>query len=398
MTFKLYSASCHCKRIALSVPLVPNKVQDISLCHCDACRRTTGNSAVGAIALPRFPLQVATQQDDVQASRFDLSLLDKYTAGGIDRYFCPKCAAAVLFHTAPDTNEECGLAAQAKAGDIDGSGTWLLSLGLLAEKSDRSELYSITSHVYVADTLDGGLAKHLSSFAENTLPLYTKGPRSPLFLPEYPQIKTVKQGDRLDFHCHCGSVKFSIDTLIAPTEDPSEWWARPAGDSSVCPPLPTVLADGETHIKHLAGYCVCNDCRASSGHLITSWSFVSREKLRVCDQALEEPLSEESVKNAANTLSIYASSSLGRRAFCSTCGARAFDWSADRVRGDGMECVGICLGLVDTCQSGGLVGSPWFDWFPVVYQASSATDQRVVDPLLAGLTGQMSQTVEEEKA
>lgn len=327
----------------------------------------------------------------------DGDLIAYRTSDKAVQYFCSICSAQLLVHYLGKLKE--------LGGEREGE-YWCVSVGAL----ERTEgIVQPGHHIWVEDTLDGGLADHLRSVGDTELPRYRRRPHTEE-LPigwkgrkESPKpTDNDAEPDALHFSCHCETVQFKITrpneqsrlthaafpdllhpydiTHLAKLRNSSDvkWWLRPLG--------------AENPTKYFAGHCACTYCRLTSGFEIQSWVYVPRSNIIVESTGLplelkEKPVDElEEVKEAAEKLGIsvpstedntptqersesrsgtevrmkgltqYISSPGRYREFCQNCGATAFAWQAGRP-----DLICVAVGLVDETQAGARA-EDWLDW------------------------------------
>jgi hypothetical protein len=282
---------------------------------------------------------------------YDLDDLTPYkTSPDVIRYFCVSCSAHLFW-----------------VRHKDGGDSWDVATGAL-HKTDG--VVNIGYHIWVGDTLDGGLADQLRTIDGKELPRY-KEERESEELPvgwRAPSITgkqiDAKEDDQLRGFCHCGTIGFAITrpsessalpsssypdllcaydvshlTKIANSHD-EKWWLRPAGSL--------------TPTKYLAGHCMCGTCRRSSGFEIQSWVFIPLEN--IVNPVSNMPLCLETEEERPQGLKQYISSPGKYREFCGTCGAMAFAWQADVP-----DLVSVSVGLLDEKDSGARAEN-WLEW------------------------------------
>lgn len=314
----------------------------------------------------------------------DLNDLTAYKSSEVaTRYFCSSCSAHLFWvHHKPD-------------GDY-----WAVAAGAL----ERTEgIVKIGYHIWVGDTLDGGMADHLRSINGIPLKRYKEGLGSeelPIGWKDKSLLEKQKQqtnGDvgsgfknrgRLQAHCHCGTIKFDITRPTKASSEPSseypdllypydvthltklinpndeKWWLRPANS-----PNPT---------KYVAGHCMCPFCRLSSGFEVQSWAYIPL--VNIVQPHSDTPICLEDEDKRPKGLKQYISSPGRYREFCGTCGASAFWW-----RADSSDLVGVSIGLLDE-KSVGARAEDWLEWHKDrVSYAERALDSSMAKALQEGL-------------
>lgn len=364
-------ASCHCGLNAFNIPFsttylpIPN-----DLCHCNTCRHCTGQLTVAYVRFSGAPLSLTTNQPD------ELKHLIPYKTSGAMRYFCGQCSAHILWqHTA---KPERG---------------WCIAVGTL---ENVEEFVRAAFHIWIADTLDGGITRYLKGIDGIELSRYAQGEEDQETLPVDWGANSKEQSrpnqDHLSAHCHCNSIRLSITRpsalsvlpsspyadLLLPynTTEPSKvqnpdnekWWLRPVGSKN------------PTH--YLAGHCACTSCRLTSGSEIQSWAFIPRANILVHSafsnsSPIELNLQDENLRPKG--LKRYISSPGRNREFCETCGATVFWWGAERP-----DLVDLSVGLLSSSQ--GVLAEDWLEWHKDrVSFAEEAKSKSLVEALEHGL-------------
>lgn len=347
MSLTFVNARCHCGRNCFKIGFLTS-VLPISndLCHCTSCRHSTGQLAINHVGFDGVPLSQSTDEPA------DLTHLTPYkTSDSATRWFCSTCSAHILWeYTEP--------------------ASWCVAVGSL----ERVEgIVKSTYHIWVGDTLDGGIANHLRIIEGHELPRYSAGAKQqetiPLDLSSPSAGGKGRDSDILAAHCHCNAVKLSItrpsalsvlptssypDVLFAYISTPAsklentedeKWWLRPRGaDKPTC---------------YLAGHCACTSCRLTSGFEIQSWAFIPRQNILFHSSTSEEAPVELDLQDKnlrPKALNHYVSSPGRNRESCRRCGATVFWWGAERP-----DLVDVSVGLIDQSQ-GGVRAEEWLDW------------------------------------
>lgn len=237
-----------------------------------------------------------------------------------------------------------------------------------ASEKDR-DIVSIKDHIFVGDTIDGGLARLMQSLGSRSIPCYTtwwdEGPDPTFKFDDLQQTSTGihTDTDRLHASCSCGLVKLQVS---------------PPADAQVKDPAIArwLNADGT---KYLALNCVCRYCRLAAGFPISSNTYVMPENIYATDQegaetalfAYKSPSKEttnfdndtQSIQAKLPTLKFDFSSPGTRRSFCGKCGASIFFERATRP-----QCVNIAVGILRA--GSGALAREWigFDWKEVYWK------------------------------
>ncbi|KAI3340965.1 hypothetical protein F4824DRAFT_450206 [Ustulina deusta] len=409
----ILSVSCHCGAAKQTVRLceqLSNAPQDISLCHCSACRHNTGLLCVSYAGID--------QPDSVEG-------LAEYRSKTktITRFFCATCGCHVFRRLESpgkdNTNTEVPDSALATAEQKE---SWAVAtgviVGLYGESTELSEggnetLMRYAKHINTAGTNDGGLSpfirnvgdSHELEVVDNWPPLPTPPPppaKEKLQDSDRDVEEKTSSGDNsqeqrgeeiINAFCHCKTVQFHItrpnetsklprsnfpDLMVpyhtgshqAQNPDDNKWWLRPDLDSHSEQPENHSTEKGGLR-RYLAGTCACVSCRLTSGFEIQTWAFIPRANIffHIPDDHAGSSGSEPGPANDAqnivpldfatlppNILKSYESSQGVRREFCSFCGATVF-WR-DRWRPELMD---VSVGLLDADE--GARAETWLDWW-----------------------------------
>lgn len=313
------SISCACNRITGSCDIPSHNIPlAMDLCHCNTCRHSSGLLSVSHVLIPQGS---SILQISGQPCRYRTSLQT--------RYFCGDCGCSIY-------------------QEKEKSGTVELCTGALK----TAGLVEFNEHIFVADTIDGGLSDWIlnaSSWKEtqhesNHLDGATRSKLSET-------LRGSSQTPHLRGYCHCRGVQFTITCpnetpniknvpwpdLIMPYHSKSsensgdeKWWLR------------------ANNTKYLAGTCACNSCRLGSGYDIQTWAFIPKANINL--------LSGEGLNYAMGTLRQHESSRGIYREFCRICGATVFWHSGNRP-----EIVDVSVGLLDSER--GARAEDWLEWW-----------------------------------
>lgn len=237
------------------------------------------------------------------------------------------------------------------------------------------------SHMWVGDTLDGGISDWLHELDEWPLVRWEKGKGSSERLPPGPITRSREGGrrrwtgdERLQAKCQCGGVEFSI----SPPNDESSNASSPWSDLLV--PYHTAPPDNPDDVKwwlrdegtrYLAGTCACASCRLASGFDIQAWAFIPKVNILHVDGRPFDFRTE--------TLEQHESSNSTVREFCRVCGATVFWRREDRA-----ELIDVSVGLLRT--ESGVRAEEWLDWcVGRVSFAEEGLNQKLIQALTKGL-------------
>ncbi|KPI39494.1 uncharacterized protein AB675_5004 [Cyphellophora attinorum] len=349
------TATCLCGRINETVHLEGPLPQHKRICHCDTCRYTTGVLYLSAPTL-------ASKPDFVdRLTRYESS-------NNLSRYFCASCGSHMFIHV--------------YQGD-----KWDVCSGVVDQIQDGStspEVY--TSHEFVDDTIDGGLAicmlrngegQNLELYAEadneDCVPAsrYTStGKRS---VVEDALLSSDNHKTRLRASCHCGGVEYYITRPTSASKTFNSPWpdlivASQAAHSDNPDNIKWWIREDN---KYLAGTCTCRSCRLASGVPVQTWAFVPQANIEMKDGKPWQP--------DFGTLGHYNSSKDVTRDFCKTCGATVFWRSEARP-----ELIDVSIGLLRAAE--GARAESWLHWWTErISFCEEALDWEVVRTLAPGL-------------
>ncbi|TFK32354.1 Mss4-like protein [Crucibulum laeve] len=348
MTTTYVPARCHCGKNTFKVAFPSVSLPTISdLCHCDACRHTTGQMAVCVVRIQGVALSATSTPDSEEPA--DISGLSQYqTSNRLTRYFCSTCSAHVL-----EYSHEFG--------------NWSVTAGAL-ERTDG--IVNIGFHIYVGDTLDGGLSDHYRTHDGVEVPRYIEDKGSDM-VPLGWKADVLKQKhenegeDRLFIYCHCKKNQYYLTRVKEVKDAEQEWWLKPSSNESEL-------------IKYLGTHCVCTSCRLTSGFEIQSWMFLPREN--IIDPATNAVINFTNPAARPKGLTQYTSTPEKEihREFCGTCGATVFFWLPGR------DIVDVSLGTVDQGQRGARAEG-WIEWRKRVTQSQDAINPRMLKALMEGV-------------
>ncbi|KAI7363210.1 hypothetical protein KC354_g6662 [Hortaea werneckii] len=337
-TTKSLTATCLCGAAAHNITLLSSSFPlQMSVCHCDSCRHMTGTLCQGVAFLPTAYQPAASLLERLRSFHF---------SNTITQHFCPQCGSHML--------AQCQKDDQSSSGEV----TWAVATGTL-ESIER--VVEVASHIFVADTLDGGFADFLRnvngqglerwpqhSGKNEQLPLHWRG-------PERSKPDHAKHPNLLHAHCKCEGVSFYISRPSAASAEVTAEWPDviiPEHDSREKPPPAAWWLRGNG-TKYLAGLCTCNSCRLAAGMEWVQWAFIPTANISL-DPEGRNPFPSET-PFSFGTLKHYRSSEKATRYFCGTCGASVF-WSGDERPG----LIDVAVGLLDAAE--GARAENWLEW------------------------------------
>ncbi|KAJ5952455.1 uncharacterized protein N7479_010868 [Penicillium vulpinum] len=248
----------------------------------------------------------------------------------VSRFFCKTCGAHVFTRLQPTRQ-------------------FLVASGLLAAKNVIP--VRAVEHWQSSDTGDGGLSALLPGTESTTTGcrLNTSTSNRSLNRKSVNSVEDTSTSKHLRAQCLCGGVAFYItkpdeSSLQASSPWPDLLVPYHSGSGANPDDIKWWLRDGNT--KYIAGTCVCNSCRLSSGFPIQAWAFVPKSNIFNADGS---PLTFD-----AGTMRRHGSSPGVYREFCSCCGATAF-WHCD----ERPLLIDVSVGLL---QANGARAEDWLEW------------------------------------
>ncbi|KAI0975734.1 hypothetical protein F4678DRAFT_418282 [Xylaria arbuscula] len=419
--------SCHCGAAKQTVRLCAQSSdapQEVSLCHCSACRHNTGLLCVSYV--------------DIEPPGSLEGLVEYRSSGAeVTRFFCATCGCHVFrrFESLAEDDTSTRASDGIVTGTAEKQGSWAVATGVITGLQKEDEeldergtemLMRYARHINTAGTKDGGLGLFIELGVDDRthLPLSSTGCEKGTAggSDTNVEVKTFsgynnsegKEEEILNAFCHCKAVQFHITRpnetskiprsnfpdLMVPyhTRSPQvqnpedkKWWLRPHLNSTHGETEPlTTEKDGLQ--RYLAGTCACASCRLTSGFEIQTWAFIPRANIffHIRDDSTSSSAAELHATNTTQRvvpvdfatlppgiLTSYESSQGVRREFCSSCGATVF-WR-DRWRPELMD---VSVGLLDADE--GARAETWLDWW--TGRVSFAEDA------VTGRTGVMART------
>lgn len=324
----LVPARCHCGKNRFKLPFTTTSLPKVEhMCHCNICRHCTGSMGVVDPVLDGKPLHIdSTDENYIPA---DFSNLTAYRSSSLaSRLFCSTCSAHMFFRSHVKSD------------------SWTILSGCL-ERIDG--VVVVARHIYVGDTLDGGIADHIQHVGDRPLKRFqtwgsddTPGTELPL---GWRADGGVRNPETLPLHCQCRNVRLYLTRASQLSDNANDYWLIPGKEPS-------------DPIRFKGTHCLCNDCRLSSGTEIASWLVVPNEN--VIDAETKVPVNLVDRKKRPKGLKQYISSEGRHRESCGTCGATVFWWRT--MKGDETPHVDVAAGLVDEVVVGGARAESWVAW------------------------------------
>ncbi|KAH6914686.1 DUF636 domain-containing protein [Coprinopsis sp. MPI-PUGE-AT-0042] len=315
------------------------------------CRHSTGQMVYMDLRIDGQPLSIdSTEENNIVLSLENLVAFE--SSSFATRYFCKTCSAHLFFHTN-------------RSG-----GHWAVVPGAL-EKVDGIVTY--TDHIFVGDTLDGGIADHFRRFGDRILPRYmirsTGSDEVPVGWKD-PTATNVTETQKLPFYCACKAIQFYLTRPTKLIDDPQVYWLVPGSTP-------------EDPIRFNSAHCLCNSCRLTGGNLIQSWAVVSNEHL--FDAATDAPLDLADPKKRPKGLKQYEATPGKHRESCGTCGATVF-WWREMKEGEHPH-TDVAVALVDQVAAGGARAEGWLSWYPAVIHKDFSLSSEIAKGLADGVEG-----------
>ncbi|KIW77318.1 hypothetical protein Z517_09764 [Fonsecaea pedrosoi CBS 271.37] len=323
---------CHLTSFSLAIPSTELPLKS-ALCHCSACRHTTGQLfATWAVIPAELPGDVLSGGN-----------LVKYASSPTcQRWFCKRCGASVV-----NVDENGGR----------GPAEWEVGTGVLSF-DDPGGLEGKLNRVqlWVEDVKgDGGAVGWINQGGlEGMDRLWTgrdsetvsDGAVGDLMLRK---VEARDDSQRLVAQCRCKNVGFEI--------------SRPPGDYNA----------GTGRFE--ASLDACTSCRTVTGFEITCWATVPKS-LITAKADLDSLLDDRA------RLGHYKTSSDVSRYFCARCGATAFYYK------HGLDTIDVALGLLEPEVEGAVRVESWLEWqkYPKsVAYPEDAVDKAFVRKLAEGM-------------
>lgn len=374
-TIRAY-VSCLCgkvsaQQIALGF-LVVNSSRVVPLCHCSACRATSGVLCTSYYSLPTLDPTLRprseTRYRDLLPVLVSNPCLQEYPQSTrLSRWFCGICGAHVLAQLKPENR-------------------YLVAAGLVAPaESSVSESVCVAVHYAVGETRDGGLSVFMPDSADvgsstacliesATVANSPSPPSAPLGHDVGQQRNENADEDSLQAECHCGGISFTVTRPNNQSKKPWSPWPDmiiPYHSGSPKNPEDAKWWLRANDTKYFAGTCACNSCRLGSGFPIQCWAFIPKANLFI-NQG-------KALTYETGTMRRFESSPGVYREFCGTCGATVF-WHCDERPG----VVDVSVGLLRSVS--GARADDWLEWATGrVSFAEDALDKGLIGLLEKGL-------------
>lgn len=332
------------------------------LCSCDISRRISGSLLTSYVNITH----------GLGGAKPDLAALTPYESSNIlTRYFCSSCGTQMYLEYKHDGHFE------AATGTL--------------QVNNADEVIAYKSHMWIADTKDGGASPFIQTAGETHLPRYLAEPgRSEIAQLDWPSEKKQHERMPIHAHCHCRGVQF----YIQPPNEASKSAQSPFADLLV-PYHTGSSANPQNHAwwlpqpgRYLAGTCACDSCRRASGFDITFWAFIPAVNITL-DEDGQQPFKRNPYWG---TMKTYRSSRNVTRTFCGRCGANVF-WDGD----ERPSVIDVAVGLLDA-RSGARAEEMLVWWPNRVSFREEAFHKGLIAGLESGLKEWSTRNKDEERA
>ncbi|KAJ3527620.1 hypothetical protein NMY22_g9721 [Coprinellus aureogranulatus] len=347
----LNTGRCHCGRNQFKIPFATSSLPKVEhMCHCNICRHCTGSMGVVDPVIDGKPLSIDSTEDNHLPA--DFSNLTEYRSSSLaSRLFCSTCSAHMFFRSRVKSD------------------SWTILSGCL-EKIDG--VVTVIKHIYLADTLDGGIADHFQEVGDKSLRRYhtwgTDDEPGVELPPGWRAEGHDKNPDTLPLHCQCRSIQLYLTRATRLSDNPEDYWLIAGKEAT-------------DHIRFKGTHCLCNDCRLSNGTEIASWLVVPDEN--IFDRSTNAPVNVVDKDKRPKALKQYMSSNGRYRESCVTCGATVF-WWRDMRDGESPH-MNVAAGLVDEAAVGGARAEPWIQWHDQPLFSGSALSKHTAKAVEEGL-------------
>lgn len=360
------TAQCLCQKHTFTLDISRSSLPlEGAICHCNSCRHLTGAMYSSGVPWPG-------DKDAIQSST-----LQKYPfSKRLTILFCGTCSSP-MFWEVHERDEHTGDVTETR---------YSVFTGVVLHDAPH-DWTRITEHIFVGDTLDGGVSAWLCNNSDNTTAAAPKrwhGTRLETeALPDdwpgaqdLPPARWTSDEPRdMPLRCHCGGVDLVYRRTLADAEFAARASSSPPGGQGL-----SLFVDPASR-KPVVTTDACDSCRSSSGVEFVHWTFSSLRHLGFgassasadgteLEHHQERPgpfpatladLHAAVVSAPANdarrdprlgTLAAYGSAEGARRYFCSRCSACVLCAADDGARRDD-DVVRVAVGLFDVSSAAG---------------------------------------------
>ena len=357
--------SCLCGSISL--PLKTTLPAPTELCHCSACRHTTGALCTGFVNLESAPPPAVVEKCTIY-----------HTSKTQARYFCSTCGTKLFVH--PHSEREPDGTVKKRT---DEDKAWcVLGSAVDPPEASRDDVLLVEKHEWLADATDAGLAPFMSKLGGRDIPCFETKENEVSAADLDERLKTFGKDllppapdGTLKAECRCGGVSLLIQRANHTERSVSQLDRF----------IPKNSNGNALNDKHIAMTCVCRYCRLHTGTSLAPWVYIPPVQIinpqtskPVVQHRAALPPDPKVVNTAAQsaniglTLKHYWSSPDCCRSFCSHCGAAVF-YTVDRRQ----EVVNIAAGLLRAEE--GVMARRWLSWqWGRVSWKDEATDQEIM--------------------
>lgn len=220
---------------------------------------------------------------------------------------------------------------------------------LNSDEKGSDNLIKMLEHIFIPDTIDGGLTPCLLNVNQRSIPTWSGFPiddtepdishAAVLELPHQSVAKMneAAQGsdDFLSAKCHCGGVSLLIKRKTYPPDLVARYTPK-------------------NRTKYLSYMCACRSCRLTTGVPLIPWATVP--PANILDSAhAQVDFAHPEGNQGTTSLKSYRSSTKVVRSFCGTCGA-----TVGYVNEERRDEVDLVVGLFRAEE--GSMARGWLEW------------------------------------
>lgn len=191
-----------------------------------------------------------------------------------------------------------------------------------SQKGWQNNITRTSDHIFIPDTIDGGLAPFMLLDKVHQIPTWTGYPKAGvpdmtheevLAMPKASLAKAARTGenDHLEAKCLCGGVSLSLKRANYSLDENARYTPR-------------------DRTKYVSYMCACRSCRLTTGVAMVPWTTVPAVNVFAHDKASATVVFDPKGGNDELKLKYFRSSENVVRSFCSTCGASVSFWTAER--------------------------------------------------------------------
>lgn len=209
----------------------------------------------------------------------------------------------------------------------------------------QNNITKTSEHIFIPDTIDGGLAPFLLWDKDHQIPTWTgySKPGGPdlthgevLAMPKASLAKVLKENDFLEATCLCGGVSLSLKRANYGPDENARY-------------IPHDRTKYQTYM------CACRSCRLTTGVALVPWTTAPAGSVFVHDNASVHAVFDPKGGNKDLKLKCFRSSENVVRSFCSTCGATVSYWNEGRK-----DEIDLAVGIFRAEE--GSMARNWLEW------------------------------------